>query len=612
MLVADGVPQHMQYHGALLVDDGLVVLPEAHSQVDRAVPVGVKRLFGVPLHHLVERFGAGITFDVQVRRVGRHGLRKPGVPVRPGDHGPAPPLVGQFMGQESAEDVLHFRVQVGVQVRFQAEGVLEIEAPQHQHRRQRPSECIAVRHLDDVELLVRVGPEDATEVIQHGADVGEDARRARIGLATVFVQAEHHVDSTGGYLAGTVFGERNAQGRHGPLPLPVCDTRIALRAAGHMGAGRRHGQFFRVAQFQVESVQVLAGMHGQPLLVVQQAEEAVAAALENITLVPQGQRGGTVTRNGPEERYREPGPLPREQRAVAAGVVHANDVEFRIQRESGRGERIRPGRYFHSRLHTHVPAAVRQRPRYVIVVEGHERPPGRLVLPGTTIRTRRKAAPDHGWTDIRVTGETALLNQADRFRLIGGEGVDKPPVRVCEVDLSLQEVRMPMGEGVPLTGGLHVHQVVLVDTFKQSLCPVESPSALEGRERNTSHQVRVTFRRQDQHHSVEPGRVRGSVRTCVLVHLLALNEVRRREGETSLSHEDRAADLVPGEPRHQQAVFHVHYAGGTLDRQAVEGVDLALAQLVPESEVGCQQRFEPIGFPAYPTPCETDFPQFRR
>ena len=577
MLVAQGAPQHVEYHGALLVDDGLVMFPEPHAQVDRAMPVGEERLVRVPLQHLAERFNAGFAFDVQVRRVGRHGLRKPGVAVRLRDYGAAPPLMGQFMGKEPAEDVLHLRVHVGVQVRVQAEGVLEIQAPQHQHRRQRPAEGIVVRHLDDVELLVRVGPEEAAEEIQRGTDVGEDALRARIGPASVLVHAEHHVDAAHVYGARTAFGEGHAQGRHGPLPPPACNARISLGATGHMGAGRRHGQLFRVAQFQVECEQVPAGMHGQPLLVVQQAEEAVAAS-KDLTLVPQGQRRGTVPRDGLAKRNREPGPLPREQRALAAGVVHANDVELRVQRESRRGQRVRHGRDFHRRLHSHAPAAVLQGPRDIVVVQGHERAMERPVLPVGIIRARRETAPDHGGTDIRVTGETALLYQADGFRLIGTVRIDEPSVRVLEVDFRLEEVRVRVGQREALPGGLHVHQVVPVDPSQQSLRPVERPSAPDVRKRNAFHHALVTFGRQDQHHPVEPGRVLGGVRTGVLVHLLALDPVRRREGEPARSHEDRAPDPVPGEPGHQQAVFHVQHAGWTLDRQAVEGIDLVLAQ----------------------------------
>ena len=478
MLIANGAPQHVQHHGALLVDDGLVMFPEPHAQVDGAVPVGKTRLVRVPLQHLPEPVAADLPFDVQVRRVRRHGFRKPGVAVRLRDHGAAPPLVGEFVGQEAAEDMLHFRVHVGVQARVQAEGILEVQAPQHQHRRKGPAEFVVVRHPDDVELPVGIGTEEAAEEVEERTDVADDPRRTRIGLASVLIHVEGQLDSVHGYRAGAVFGERNAQRRHGLPPLPAGSPRIAFHVFVHGSAGRQRGQLFRVAQRQVEGVLVLAGMHGQPLLVVQQAEEVAAAVPEDVPFVPEGQRGGAAPRNWPEKRNGEIAPLPREQGAPAVGVVHAKDVECRIQRERRRGERVRPGRDVQGRLQLHALAVMRQRPRDPVVIQGQQRPPDHLVLPGLVCPIRPETAPHHGGTDLRVPGETALLHQADRFRFIGTVRVDQPPVRVREIDFRLEEGGMRVAQREALPGGAHVHQVVSVDALQQGFRPVEGPAAL--------------------------------------------------------------------------------------------------------------------------------------
>ena len=205
MLIAYGAPQHVKHHGALLVDDGLVMFPKPPSQVDGAVPVDVQRLRGVSFEHLEEPVRSDFPLDEHVRRVRRHGLRKPGVAVRLRNHRAAPPLVGQFVGQEAAEDMLYFRVHVGMQICVQAKGILEIQAPQHQHRGQRPAEYIVVRHLDDVELLVGIWTEDTAVKVEQGSGEADDALFPRINCARVFIHVKRHVDSAHGNRTSAVF-----------------------------------------------------------------------------------------------------------------------------------------------------------------------------------------------------------------------------------------------------------------------------------------------------------------------------------------------------------------------------------------------------------------------
>ena len=168
------------------------------------------------------------------------------------------------------------------------------------------------------------------------------------------------------------------------------------------------------------------------------------------------------------------------------------------------------------------------------------------------------------------------------------------------------------GRGKSVSGGFHVQQVVPVDAVQQGLRAVECSSALDGRKRHAFHQALISPGRQDQHHPVETRRVGIVRRAGVLVHLVTLDAVRRRKGESPRAHEDRAPDPVSGEPGHQQAVFDDEHPGGPLDRQVVECVDLLLAQGEPEAEVGYQQRLEPFGFPVISMLREADVPQFGR